>query len=1527
MKRTYILGSVALAILITLGLLVTLIATGVIGTSAETLVFSSASHEAIYSGSAVTCQEWKHEEGQLQEGHTAHVTWQGSQTDVGTSDNTFTVTIKDENGANVSDDYDIVYKPGKLTVFPCELHVTADNASKQYDGKPLSNSNYMISGGMIILGHYLQVEVTGERTEVGQSDNNIAVHVFDSEGRDVTSNYRIITEAGDLTVIPHAITLQSGNAEREYDGTSLTLDQVELTAGELVKDHTLNWVMTGTQTNAGTSQNTFAVEILDKDGKNVTHNYAITTVFGELKVKPRTLRLESETQRKTYDGTAIETLPEHIKIKEGSVADGQTANIVITSSLTRANSISYEYDISIVDADEKDVTTNYDIDSSYGKLIISKREVTIRSDDAAKDYDGTPLTCTTWKYTSDTKVVEGETLEAYISGTRTEIGESQNTIAELIVRNAAGENVTDCYIFTKELGALVVRDEKTEDGKRLLVITANSTTFVYDGTAHSDDGYTVTDPGKNVGLIEGHRLDVTIEGSITDVDTIPNRIVRVIIYNNANEKVYDSDNGIDNGIYEVKTVDGELTVTPRPVYVIVNDATKIYDDSNALSGDEVTYEIIDSADEKTGLLEDHNFSAIVVGSTKYASDNQAAIEAGVIWETILDEESIVIMAGDDNVRKNYQVEVTPGALTIERRALAVTAPDATKLYNGTDVVPDVYITLDDTQPVNGGLLPEHTLTGGVLGDRINVGEGMTLVDPDTFTVQRSGEDVSQNYTYTQTTGVLTIDPCPVTVKADDYEKVYNDTFATNAGVTAISGLAENHTVKAIVDGTEKYSGTSGYTVIREESVVILDAAGQPVTDNYIVTTAPGILTIRPRPIVITADTAEKKYDGKPLISNLVSPSPDAGNSGLILGHEIISFDVVGSQTEIGSSPNVAVPDSIVIKNEKGEEVQLNYAFSYEEGTLTVNNGSTIPVPPEGNVTVAYITTTYSGYVFLRQYNGGLYIGQDFAPATPYIGDLIDGKYSMNYLTGLALATHPNYRPYEATIETVIPTATGYMVPGSLLMDSKYFAQTNDVASEGEFNEPYTQGYYVIDVLDLDAFLDVADSIRVPQEYAAYEAAYREFVYSNPQYTFVPESTLRAIQEVVDTFDREDERIVGIVAEYIRNSLKYNLEYNKKSDNIDNAKDIAAAVLTKEYTEGVCRHYAIAATMLYRALGIPARYTVGYAAETAANFKSPVNSKSAHAWVEVYFDNIGWVTVDVTGSDGLGGNGSDENIANSLKLKPEDLYMKYTDGSTSLAPIDKGEDGFGTRVEGGKAFATLLTQGYTYTVRYSGRQTKVGIGESKIAEFHLYDPTGVEVTDQFVIEYNPGKLHLFYEELRITSGSLAKEYDGTPLYDPGRDTGTGYMLEGQLVTEIDGLAVHHRLEVSFNASIENIGYIANYFTSKVYDVDTGEDVTYMYKINSINGLLYVHGRKIVVTAGSLTKTDDGTPLSCPDYYYDETKLFDNHVLEAKTKGEITEGRGSNIIEYVLIYDKDDPDKTPLNDIYYDIEKVDGILRIK
>lgn len=63
--------------------------------------------------------------------------------------------------------------------------------------------------------------------------------------------------------------------------------------------------------------------------------------------------------------------------------------------------------------------------------------------------------------------------------------------------------------------------------------------------------------------------------------------------------------------------------------------------------------------------------------------------------------------------------------------------------------------------------------------------------------------------------------------------------------------------------------------------------------------------------------------------------------------------------------------------------------------------------------------------------------------------------------------------------------------------------------------------------------------------------------------------------------------------------------------------------------GFCEQYASAMGVLLRAVGIPSRVVIGYTAGFESGESRVITTDDAHAWVEVFFPNIGWATFDPT----------------------------------------------------------------------------------------------------------------------------------------------------------------------------------------------------------------------------------------------------------------------------------------------------------
>ncbi len=107
-----------------------------------------------------------------------------------------------------------------------------------------------------------------------------------------------------------------------------------------------------------------------------------------------------------------------------------------------------------------------------------------------------------------------------------------------------------------------------------------------------------------------------------------------------------------------------------------------------------------------------------------------------------------------------------------------------------------------------------------------------------------------------------------------------------------------------------------------------------------------------------------------------------------------------------------------------------------------------------------------------------------------------------------------------------------------------------------------------------------------------------------------------------------------MAKQVKEYLDEHYTYSWELDSLDSEEDPLEYFL-KKGREGYCMHFASAGTIILRSLGVPARYASGYVLkpymleEDDGKYTATVRDRNAHAWVEIYFDNIGWIPFEVT----------------------------------------------------------------------------------------------------------------------------------------------------------------------------------------------------------------------------------------------------------------------------------------------------------
>lgn len=860
--------------------------------------------------------------------------------------------------------------------------------------------------------------------------------------------------------------------------------------------------------------------------------------------------------------------------------------------------------------------------------------------------------------------------------------------------------------------------------------------------------------------------------------------------------------------------------------------------------------------------------------------------------------------------------IAGGALDATQKKLVFSSASQDFVYDGAAH------TSGGWELVDGELEEGHEAVVTVTGTCTEVGSAPNYLTA--VIVDEGGNDVSGKYEIEYQPGALTVTPRQLTVVTGSAAKVYDGTPLTCADYTvyANGALLAGHTVTAVTLPVSRTDAGVSYNTAGE--VTVLDEDGNNVSVNYSVYCVAGTLNVIPRTLTVRSGSASKAYDGTALTCDTWEVT---SNTQPVEGQTVSVF-VSGTRTEVGESPNT-IAEVVIMDGET--DVSHNYDIKTELGVLMVTGGQggsgELPGGGEGGeggesgdlngsgdisggvigegdgeVTVALrVYSDESGKIYLRLKSFGDYDGASWGQA-PVYDVLLDDTYCLNYLTGIALSS----AGYESTFVRVEVYGTDYYLPYYMATGDlgDYEIQTDDTRYSGDTSQIYSLYYYLYDYVQDGA---ISPSLGA---YSAAEQAYREYVYRN--YMAVPQSTAQFLQGIIDEqgFSLSDSDIVGKVAAYIQGAATYNLEYDRA---LDEEEDIVVAFL-QTYKEGICQHYASAATLLFRTLGLPARYTIGYVGDTVEGDWVEITTQNAHAWVEVYIDGLGWVNVEVTGGGpslgggmgggtGSGGGGDAELPPNALSIKPINEYMLY-DGTSVLRPS-------GT-VQG---IADLLAQGYTYSAVVSGEQKSVGFGESKIESFVLYDPNGMDVTNQYDITYGKGRLQVYLQELTVTTYGGEKVYDGTPLIN------SEYLIEG---TYLSG---HSLSALTTTGTQLHAGSSLNAFNIIITDAE-GNDVTYMYKINAVYGTLRVLPREITVTADSAEAvyTDGSTALTCSDYTITsdyETALAAGDVAEVTVTGSQTNvGYSSNVVGEVKITDADGNDVTS----DYVIVKRDGTLRV-
>lgn len=393
------------------------------------LTLTAGSAEKVYDGAPLTQPAFTAEglvNGDTAEKISLSMTAESTITNVGSVSNVIDRTTVQYDGGALPAYYTLTLQPGTLTVTrrgagEKKVKIIANSYTVEYDGRFHGANGYTTE--YLAPGHKVKkLILAGGRTDAGEYPGEFVPYdaaIVDANGNDVTHNYEITYVAGDLTITKRGldpknpVIVRADNSEVEYDGQPH--GYVGHTASNLAEGHSVQSVESSfTATEAGYYETMIDVSdavIVDAKGNDVTRNYAITYIYGNLRITKRgagerKVLIIARDNTVEYDGqphgqNGIDTdylAPGH-RVADVTI-DGEKINA------GRYAALLYPYDAVIVDAEGNDVTHNYKLTYVKGTLEITPYAgevvVTITGNHDRVHYDGAEHTVSGYTVDIDT---------------------------------------------------------------------------------------------------------------------------------------------------------------------------------------------------------------------------------------------------------------------------------------------------------------------------------------------------------------------------------------------------------------------------------------------------------------------------------------------------------------------------------------------------------------------------------------------------------------------------------------------------------------------------------------------------------------------------------------------------------------------------------------------------------------------------------------------------------------------------------------------------------------------------------------------------------------------------------------------------------------------------------------------------------------------------------------------------------------------------------------------------------------------
>ena len=857
------------------------------------------------------------------------------------------------------------------------IEVTANSNTLQYNGEEQKVEGFkVVPAGYEVTG--LKAEAKG--TNFGTYDTVITgTATVTKGGVDVTDKVIVNKINGKLTISKREVTLTSQTDSKDYDGTPLTRPEVTITGG-FVKDEVKEVKATGSVTNVSEGEVTNTITYKTSDNFN-SENYSITKNEGKLSITPVTdevtVTIKGNSKATPYNGTVqsvggytVESISNTLYTSTDFTLNGQ-------AMATGKDAATYPMNLDatqFVNNNTNFSNVKFEI-AEDGQLVINPRAVTLTSETASKDYDGTPLTRPNVK--AEGNFVDGEVTKVEATGSVTYVSDGEVTNTIVITE---GENFKESnYSITKHEGTLSITEV---DAEVTVTIKGHEATATYDGDPHSVEGYEITDISNKLYTKDDVQFTGQAKAEGTEAGTYQMNLSETQ-FSNTNSNFKKVTFVVEDGslIINRKSIDDQnrITVT-KPSDSKYNGEE--HKNKPTVADTKTNRTLVEGTDYELSYSKDvtnagtvtvtvkgiGNFSGETTTTYQITKRNVTLTSGSA--SRVYNKEALtngeVTVSGEGfakNEGATYDVTGSRTKVGTSKNTFTYELKSNTKAsnYNIEVKFGDLKVTAQDGEVV-------VTITGhsdsveydgnekSVSGYDVAITEGSKYTTDDfTFngTAEAKGTEAG--------TYLMGLNADQFTNTNTNYEKV---TFIVNDGSLTITpksinpddeknGITVTDPENSIYDGNEHINGLTVTdaklnTTLVEGTDYTLTYSGDLINVGTVTITIKGIgnytgeftktYQILPREYTVTTNTDSKVYDGNPLTAG--------GTVNNLVKDETVNLTMTGSQTDVGTS------DNTYELNWTGSAKESNYKHGKDSiGTLTVTAKSINPDDEKTGITV------------------------------------------------------------------------------------------------------------------------------------------------------------------------------------------------------------------------------------------------------------------------------------------------------------------------------------------------------------------------------------------------------------------------------------------------------------------------------------------------------------------------------------------------------------------------------------------------